>query len=219
MGKKRPASIGKAGNIADKYVRLHIWLMRSAAYQSLPVGARALLVELYALFNGSNNGDLYLSAREAGKRLSVGKATAYRWFTALEDRGFIRARQRGAFTLKVRHATTWILAEFAFAGQLPTKAFMRWQPRENSEHGFAGGTDGSAGGTEARPGVAKNPSTVSLVEPSGPGSINDGSAGGTQLVYHGGGNGERGPQGQARPEPPPRLLALPRLASATGKAQ
>jgi hypothetical protein len=42
--------------------------------------------------------------------------------------GFIRARQRDAFTWKMRHATEWVLTEFPFAGTPPTKDFMRWRP-------------------------------------------------------------------------------------------
>jgi hypothetical protein len=46
----------------------------------------------------------------------------------LEHMGFIRPHQRGAFHLKARHATSWLLTEFPFGGQPPTKDFMRWQP-------------------------------------------------------------------------------------------
>ena len=168
--KQRSRKANATGRSAPdaKHVRLHRWMMNSTAWRSLPVGPRALLVELYALFNGSNNGDIFLSAREAGKRLNASKSNAYRWFLELEGRGFIRARQRGAFSLKSRHATTWILTEFDFAGQPATKDFMRWQPPENSKHGAAGGTDGAADGTEGHPGGAKTPFTVPLVEPSGP---------------------------------------------------
>jgi len=113
-----------------KFVQLFRWMMQSPAWQSLSAGPRALLVELYTLYNGQNNGDLFLSTADAGKRLSVGKSTAHRWFLELEERGFIRARQRGAFNVKSRHATTWILVEHDFAGQPATKDFMRWQPPE-----------------------------------------------------------------------------------------
>jgi hypothetical protein len=169
MGKRRFRKADATGRSAPdaKHVRLHRWLMNSAAWRSLPVGPRASLVELYALYNGDNNGDIFLSDREAGKRLDVSKSTAYRWLTELEARGFIRARKRGAFILKARHATTWILTEFEFAGQPATKDFMHWQLPENSKHGSAGGTDGAAGGTEGRLGRTKTSFTVPLMGPSG----------------------------------------------------
>jgi DNA-binding transcriptional regulator YhcF (GntR family) len=83
---------------------------------------------LYDLYNGSNNGELFLSIRDAGKRLGVGKNTAHNAFRALESRGFIRARERGLFT--TRRATTWILTEFSFGTKTPTKDFMRWRPED-----------------------------------------------------------------------------------------
>jgi hypothetical protein len=122
--------------------------LNSLAYRSLSLGARALLVELYALYNGQNNGDLYLSAREAGKRLGVGKTKAAACLHELEAKGFIRPRQRGAFQWKMRHATCWVLTEFAFAGQIPTKDFMRWQPPDGAKPGSPGGTDCPPGRTE-----------------------------------------------------------------------
>jgi DNA-binding transcriptional MocR family regulator len=102
--------------------------MRSAAWQSLSCEARAILVELYALYDASNNGRLFLSVREAASRVGVGKSTAASALAQLIDRGFIRPNVKGAFTLKQRHATSWVLTEFEHAGQLATKDFMRWQP-------------------------------------------------------------------------------------------
>jgi DNA-binding transcriptional MocR family regulator len=101
--------------------------MRSAAWQSLSCEARAVLLELYALFDGPNNGRLFLSVREAARRIGVGKSTAAGALGQLMERGFIRPNVRGAFTLKQRHATSWVLTEFERAGQLATKDFMRWQ--------------------------------------------------------------------------------------------
>ena len=95
--------------------------MRSAAWQSLSCEARAVLVELYALFDGSNNGRLFLSIREAASRVSVGKSTAAAALAQLVDRGFIRPNVKGAFTLKQRHATSWVLTEFEHEGS--------WRPR------------------------------------------------------------------------------------------
>lgn len=157
MKKKRfrkPNATGRSA--ADvKHVRLHRWVMESAAWRSLSIGARALLPELYLLYNGGNNGELFLSTRDAGRRLGVSKSSASRLFMELESRGFIRARQRGAFSLKVRHATIWILAEFEHASQPPTMDFMRWRPPQNSETGATDGTGGATGGTVARPCTSK----------------------------------------------------------------
>jgi hypothetical protein len=112
------------------HVRLYHWCLASAAWRSLSCEARALLVELYGLYNGSNNGMLFLSVREAARRLNIGKSTAARAFDELTEKGFVRPHVKGAFARKVRHATQWVLTEFEHGGQLPTKNFMRWQPAE-----------------------------------------------------------------------------------------
>ncbi len=112
------------------HVRLYNWVLTTPAYRSLSAGARALLVELYAFYNGRNNGSIFLSVREAASRINVTKNTTPKLFRELEGRGFIRAGQRGAFTLKKRHATQWILTEFEYANQAATKDFMRWAAPE-----------------------------------------------------------------------------------------
>jgi hypothetical protein len=77
--------------------------------------ARSLLVELYAVHDGQNNGALYLSIRDAARRVGVAANTVLRGFRDLECRGFIRPNQRGSFSWKARHATTWVLTEFGHA--------------------------------------------------------------------------------------------------------
>jgi hypothetical protein len=116
----------------DKHVRLYSWLLMSEAWRSLSCEARALLVELSAFYNGENNGALFLSIREAARRLNIGKSSAARAFAELTDRGFIRPLVKGAFSRKVRHATSWVLTEFpiddGIARGEAMKDFMRWKP-------------------------------------------------------------------------------------------
>lgn len=115
------------------HARLYQWELRSAAYRSLSMGARALLVELKALHNGHNNGDLFLSVREAARRLGCGKNLAAKLFCELEERGFIRPNEVGAFNMKAASgrgkATSWILTEHPVGNATTgTKDFMRWRP-------------------------------------------------------------------------------------------
>ena len=115
------------------HVRLYDWELKSVAYRSLSVGARALLVELKGLYFGNNNGDLFLSAREAGKRLNVGKDRATKLFNELRDKGFIRPKEMGAFNMKALagagRATTWVLTEYPLGNAtVGTKEFMSWKP-------------------------------------------------------------------------------------------
>jgi hypothetical protein len=119
---------------AARHVRLYRWEIESAAYRSLSLYARCLLVELKALYNGANNGDLYLSVRDAARKLNTGMHQATTAFRQLVDRGFIKARQRGAFQWKQRQATCWLLTEYDcdVTGHRATKDFMQWRPENES---------------------------------------------------------------------------------------
>lgn len=130
---KRARKKGGKSNYQSAHVRIHLWELQTLAYRSLSVGARALLVEVRALCNGNNNGDLYLSVREAGMRLGVSKDTAGRYFAELLDRGFIREGKKGFFSMKSAsrrgQATSWVLTDQPHGTALPTKDFMHWQPQ------------------------------------------------------------------------------------------
>lgn len=115
------------------HVRLHSYLLKCAAWRSLSVCARAGLVEIYALYHGGNNGDLFMSERELGRRLAVDRRTARKALADLADRGFIAVTERGGFSRKVRHATSWRLTEHVCDGRLPTKDFMRWPLRRRQQ--------------------------------------------------------------------------------------
>lgn len=129
MARRKATQDGRSAG-ESRHVRLYYFLLQSPAYRSLSPPGRALLVELQALFDGKNNGELFLSVREAAKRINTSNATAGRAFLELEEHGFIRKNTPGSFNRKTRHATTWILTEFQHGGRLATKDFMRWNGRE-----------------------------------------------------------------------------------------
>jgi DNA-binding transcriptional MocR family regulator len=116
----------------EPYVRHFRWQLNCPAWKSLSMTARCLEMELKALYNGINNGDLFLSVREAAKRLGVANNTAGKAFKELEERGFIRPKQRGSFDWKLRHATAWVLTEFEYANQPASKDFMKWHLEEKT---------------------------------------------------------------------------------------
>jgi hypothetical protein len=111
--------------------------MRSPAWKSLPPTARALYVELAKHYNGTNNGRVAYAVRDAADDLGIGSGTAGRMLLTLQQRGFIVATKKGAFSRKHRHATEWRLTQYPcdITNELPTKDFMRWQPNQNLEHG------------------------------------------------------------------------------------
>jgi hypothetical protein len=133
---KKPRRRGAKSEYIGSHVRLYHWELKSLAFRSLSVGARALLIDLKALYNGTNNGGLFLSVREAGKRLGVAKDTASKYLRELELRGFVKAREHGHFSMKSAsrrgQATTWTLTEYGVGDAIPTKDFMHWRPEDHS---------------------------------------------------------------------------------------
>ena len=124
--RKKLNAFGMSGVV--RHVRLYHWMLNRPAWRALSPGASRLLIEVWARHNGQNNGQISYSAREAAKALSISKNTATKWFSELEDKGFLKARQRGSFNWKGGKATTWELTMERCGDQPPTKGFMHWQP-------------------------------------------------------------------------------------------
>jgi hypothetical protein len=118
----------------EHHVRLYDWMTDTEAWRSLGPAPRAVYLELAKRYYGINNGQISLSVREAAALVHINKDTAAACLKELQEKGFIRANQRGHFTWKTGIATTWILTEFDFGNELATKDFARWRP-EKEKHG------------------------------------------------------------------------------------
>ncbi len=89
-GRRRVNATGRSIGYTDRFGRVPHELLRSNAYRSLSPNARSLLVELISIYNGDNNGSLYLSVRDAAARMGVvDLSAASRAFDDLQDMGFI----------------------------------------------------------------------------------------------------------------------------------
>lgn len=126
----------------EAHVRLYRHELESPAWRTLSVDARALLIELRALFDpkrGDNR--VFLGMRQAMERLGIGQRRVETARTELLERGWITVAERGSFTRKVRHATAYALENeppSEAAGAVPGKAFMRWRPCVEGERGSRG---------------------------------------------------------------------------------
>jgi hypothetical protein len=115
-----------------RFVQLFHWMLNSNAWKDLDAVARSIYVELTSRYNGSNNGRIGYSARQAAQDLKISKDTAARGLRSLEAHGFIVVEKRGAFHCKIRHASEYRLTIYDsdvaadFAGKLATKEFMSW---------------------------------------------------------------------------------------------
>lgn len=91
--RRNSAKVNATGrNVTDRsrFARLDHRILSSNAYRALSPNDRSLLVELIMLFNGDNNGSLYLSVRDAAHRMGVADlSAAARSFDTLQSLGFI----------------------------------------------------------------------------------------------------------------------------------
>jgi hypothetical protein len=109
----------------QRAVMLRYWFLDSDAFRELSGNAFKLIARLATRFHGNNNGAISMSVREAAAEIGCCINQASKCFKELEDRGFIRAIQRGSFDWKKRHATTWRLTWLDCNDQPATKEFMR----------------------------------------------------------------------------------------------
>ena len=120
----------KGRNNSGRFVKLDYWLLDSLAWQSLSHTARALYIIFKQRYNGSNNGQIHMSVREAKDVLSCAPGTASKAIQELVDRGFIQYRFKGKFSHRVHRASEFILTEHKCHDCLATKDFMKWRPEQ-----------------------------------------------------------------------------------------
>ncbi|MEM8650077.1 MAG: hypothetical protein AAGF54_06065 [Pseudomonadota bacterium] len=124
-----------------RFVQLSFWLMDSLAWQSLSMNARCLYIELKRRFNGTNNGNISLSHREAARLLNLTTKPVTKAFKELEEKGFVYPAIKGSFDWKVNakgsgRATRWLLTEhpqnFPEEALTATKDFMKWKSEKKN---------------------------------------------------------------------------------------
>ncbi|RYG86529.1 MAG: MarR family transcriptional regulator [Alphaproteobacteria bacterium] len=117
----------KAG---PQFVQLFRFILQSAAWSELSAIERAVYLCLAEIYNGTNNGFLGLSVRNAAAACNINKDTAARALRRLAELGFIERSQAGAFGRKVRHSAEWRLTAYRSDrdGSPASKTFMKWRP-------------------------------------------------------------------------------------------
>ena len=132
----RPNATGR--NNTSRFARLDHRILICNAYRSLNPNARSLLVELVMIYNGDNNGSLYLSVRDAAHRMGVADLTAAsRAFDDLVALGFIELTQESHFSIKAAdksRARSWRLTWLAGPGRkAPSWEFLKREPEPKSQ--------------------------------------------------------------------------------------
>ncbi len=143
---KGPNKMGRSRN-GSNFIQIHHYLLKSTAWLSLTPQARAVYIELAAIYNGSNNGKLALSQRDTARRCRIAKDTAAKALQELIEKGFIAVVTGGSFGYKLRHATEYRLTDYPYGNKSATKEFMSWP--KNSEPGPKSGQKCPSFRTEA----------------------------------------------------------------------
>lgn len=146
--KKKLNAFGKASNV--KHIRLYNWIMDTAAWSSLSLGARCLLLEIWRRNTGQNNGQISFSQQEGVKALSCSASSVSRWSAELQEKGFLVVTRASSFDwkngMKDHRATEWRLTMEPCKDERPTKEFASWgEPKKQNAdtvadaYGYSGG--------------------------------------------------------------------------------
>ena len=127
------------------FIMMEHWVYDCEAWQNLKPGPVALYLALKRRFNGSNNGELFLSHRDAAEALNVGRDTVGGYYAELKEKGFIVQTVGHCLGPSgLGQATKWALTEYPLNGAPATKEFMAWKkqkPRRKIQLSLAGKSD------------------------------------------------------------------------------
>jgi hypothetical protein len=111
----------------DRYFQLHHYMMKTDAWRVLSAAARAVYLQIGFRYDGSNNGKISFSVRDAASECGLARDTAGRAFRELMDLGFIEERRHGSLSRKTRIASEWRMTAFRcdLTGALKSCLFMQ----------------------------------------------------------------------------------------------
>jgi DNA-binding transcriptional MocR family regulator len=125
------------GERRDRYFQVHHYMLKTEAWAALSAAARAIYLQIGFRYNGTNNGRIAYSVRDAARECNVAINTASRAFKELIDLGFIEETRHGSLSRKTRIASEWRLTAFRcdLTGALKTSQFMHRgaQARDNRQ--------------------------------------------------------------------------------------
>ena len=175
-----------------KHIRLYASIMASEAWQHLSGNAVKVLLALVARDDGTRNGNIGFSCREAATATNLSAHTANRCLIELEEKGFIACTQRGGFSRKVSHSSLWRYTWAAWpAGKKgPTRDFEKWKHDEKSRCGnFPATVSNFSPDVETPPDAVSNIGTEEM-ETSDVSDVSTQANIGTLISYQGEAHGE-----------------------------
>lgn len=109
----------------ESFVQLKRFMLNHPSWRALSPKARCVYIELRNRFRGDNNGEIFLSHREAAEVAHASKSTAGRLFKELIEHGYIKPAIKGRF--RNRWASTWILTNERLGDAPPTHEWAKWK--------------------------------------------------------------------------------------------
>ena len=131
--KKVVKSLSASSQDPKRFVQLNYLLIKSNAFKEVSGGAFKLYVKVRERFNGVNNGEIGFSVRDASNKLGISRMTASKYFKELEEKGFLKIKEKGSYNFKSRHATTWIITAERYNHKAPSNDFMSWNKHNASK--------------------------------------------------------------------------------------
>jgi hypothetical protein len=117
----------KRGTPREKlFVGFEFWEIETEAFAHLSADATRVYLFLKKRYNGSNNGQVIFSHRDAAKALRSDWRRAANALAELQHYGFIKLRTPGEPGPNIRPASEWQLTVFECGGQPASKDFARW---------------------------------------------------------------------------------------------
>lgn len=109
-------------------------IMATDAWRAASGNSVKVLLALVAKDNGERNGQISFSCREAADLTGLSVRTCHRCLGELQELGFIRCTQRGAFSRKTLHASLWRYTWQAWpeGKKGPTREFETWRDNGNT---------------------------------------------------------------------------------------
>jgi hypothetical protein len=143
-------SRAKRARFAERFAALPLSVMTSTAFRTLPVGHQRVLWLLAAQFDGTNNGNLTLTRKQARHFGLNNERARCGGLRELEHRGLIIKTRAGGIAAGSRFPTTWALAfraiqhranEELAAVQLPSTRWRGWTKEKNHDTQIASSHD------------------------------------------------------------------------------
>jgi hypothetical protein len=129
MGERR-----RTKHFVGNFVGLEYGMTQSPAWQHANGDSIKLLIDVCSRVShrDPNNGQISYSTREAQKLLRCGSDKATRCFRQLVDLGFLAVERRGAFSVKLKLATTWRITFLPTQTGPATREYQRWRPEASA---------------------------------------------------------------------------------------